>query len=91
MEIILPNRAGVYDTVGSGAVHMMGGVAAFMGAWIAGEQLHRLPAPNPNPDPIVVLLPPLQPTHSQALFGWHIACHMPLIPTDCRMTFLASE
>lgn len=32
----LPMFAGVYDTVGSGAVHMMGGVAAFMGAWIAG-------------------------------------------------------
>ena len=29
--------AGVYDTVGSGAVHMVGGVAAFMGAWIAGK------------------------------------------------------
>jgi ammonia channel protein AmtB len=28
---------GVYDTVGSGAVHMCGGVAAFMGAWIAGN------------------------------------------------------
>ena len=31
------SSAGVYDTVGSGAVHMMGGVAAFMGAWIAGK------------------------------------------------------
>jgi ammonia channel protein AmtB len=36
---------GVYDTVGSGAVHMVGGVAALMGAWIAGIDLHTLHTP----------------------------------------------
>ncbi|KAK9856422.1 hypothetical protein WJX84_011279 [Apatococcus fuscideae] len=33
--------SGAYDTVGSGAVHMCGGVAGLAGAWMAGPRLGR--------------------------------------------------
>ncbi|CAK0739452.1 hypothetical protein CVIRNUC_001167 [Coccomyxa viridis] len=36
--------SGVYDTVGSGAVHMMGGVAGLAGAWVAGPRRGRFDA-----------------------------------------------
>ena len=31
----------MYDTVGSGAVHMVGGVAGLAGAWVAGPRIGR--------------------------------------------------
>ncbi|KAK9810023.1 hypothetical protein WJX72_003542 [[Myrmecia] bisecta] len=44
--------SGAYDTVGSGAVHMVGGFAALAGAWVAGPRLGRFDAngkPNEMP------------------------------------------
>lgn len=44
--------SGVYDTVGSGAVHMVGGVAGLAGALVAGPRLGRFgPDSKPRPMP----------------------------------------
>ncbi|KAK9917402.1 hypothetical protein WJX75_003971 [Coccomyxa subellipsoidea] len=43
--------SGVYDTVGSGAVHMVGGVAGLAGAWVAGPRLGRFNSQG-KPQPI---------------------------------------
>ncbi|CAL8463541.1 g3075 [Coccomyxa elongata] len=43
--------SGVYDTVGSGAVHMVGGVAGLAGAWVAGPRIGRFDS-NGKPQPI---------------------------------------
>ncbi|KAK9803465.1 hypothetical protein WJX73_004901 [Symbiochloris irregularis] len=43
--------SGAYDTVGSGAVHMVGGLAAGAGAWVLGPRTGRFINGKPQPMP----------------------------------------